>query len=252
MDINANLAGKVVLVTGGSRGLGRVIATEFAAAGCDVVVASRKLPACEEVATDLQRSFGRRAVGIACHVGVWSDCERLVSEVYRVFGRFDVLINNAGVSPAYDRSIDTLSEELFDKIIAVNLKGPFRLCALAGSRMAAHGGGAIVNISSSAASHPEAAAIPYSAAKAGVNAMTKALAALFGPTVRVNCIQPWGIATDMSRHIMPDAIAVLARDHAIKRFARPEEIARAAVFLASEASSFTTGTILRVDGGMPG
>jgi NAD(P)-dependent dehydrogenase (short-subunit alcohol dehydrogenase family) len=252
MDINANLAGKVVLVTGGSRGLGRVIATEFAAAGCDVVVASRKLPACEEVATDLQRSFGRRAVGIACHVGVWSDCERLVSEVYRLFGRFDVLINNAGVSPAYDGNIETLSEELFDKIIAVNLKGPFRLCALAGSRMAAQGGGAIVNISSSAASHPETAAIPYSAAKAGVNAMTKALAALFGPTVRVNCIQPWGIATDMSRHIMPDAIAVLSRDHAIKRFARPEEIARAAVFLASEASSFTTGTILRVDGGMRG
>lgn len=251
MDIDANLAGKVVLVTGGSRGLGRVIATEFASAGCDVVVASRRLPACEEVATDLERSFGRRAVGIACHVGVWNDCERLVAEVYRVFGRLDVLINNAGVSPAYD-SIETLSEELFDKIIAVNLKGPFRLCALAGSRMAAHGGGAIVNISSSAASHPEATAIPYSAAKAGVNCMTKALAALFGPTVRVNCVQPWGIATDMSRHIPSDAIATLARDHAIKRFARPEEIAKAAMFLASEASSFTTGSILRVDGGMPG
>jgi NAD(P)-dependent dehydrogenase (short-subunit alcohol dehydrogenase family) len=251
MDIDANLAGKVVLVTGGSRGLGRVIAAEFASAGCDVVVASRRLPACEEVATHLERSFGRRAVGIACHVGVWNDCERLVSEVYRVFGRLDVLINNAGVSPAYDR-IETLSEELFDKIIAVNLKGPFRLCALAGSRMAAHGGGAIVNISSSAASHPEATAIPYSAAKAGVNCMTKALAALLAPTVRVNCVQPWGIATDMSRHIPPDAIAVLARDHAIKRLARPEEIAKAAVFLASEASSFTTGSILRVDGGMPG
>jgi NAD(P)-dependent dehydrogenase (short-subunit alcohol dehydrogenase family) len=251
MNMNSNLAGKVVLVTGGSRGLGRVIASEFAAAGCDVVVASRKLPACEEVATDLQRSFGRRAVGIACHVGVWSDCERLVSEVYQIFGRFDVLINNAGVSPAYD-SVETLSEELFDKIIAVNLKGPFRLCALAGSRMVAHGGGAIVNIGSSAASHPEVNAIPYSAAKAGVNAMTKALAALFGPTVRVNCIQPWGIATDMSRHVMPDAIAVLAGSHAIKRFARPEEVARAALFLASEASSFTTGAILRVDGGLPG
>src|ERR1700733_2317344 len=231
MDINANLACKVVLVTGGSRGLGRVIATEFAAAGCDVVVASRKLEACENVATDLQRSFGRRALGVACHVGVWKDCERLVSEVYRVFGRFDVLINNAGVSPAYD-SIETLSEELFDKIIAVNLKGPFRLCALAGSRMVAHGGGAIVNIGSSAASHPEVTAIPYSAAKAGVNAMTKALAALFGPTVRVNCIQPGGIDTDMSRHISPDAVVELTRDHAIKRFARPEEIAKAAVFLA--------------------
>jgi NAD(P)-dependent dehydrogenase (short-subunit alcohol dehydrogenase family) len=251
MDIKSNLAGRVVLVTGGSRGLGRAIAREFAAAGCDVVVASRKLSACEDVAADLEHSFGRRAVGIACHVGIWSDCERLIAEVYRIFGRLDVLINNAGVSPAYD-NIETLSEELFDKIVSVNLKGPFRLCALAGSRMIASGGGSIVNIGSSAASHPEPNAIPYSVAKAGVNAMTKALATLFGPTVRVNCIQPWGIATDMSRHISSDAIAMLVREHAIKRFARPEEIAGAVLYLASDAASYTTGAILRVDGGLPG
>ena len=249
--MSSDLPGKVALVTGGSRGLGQVIAGQFAAAGCDVVIASRKLERCEAVAAEIANAFGRRAVGVACHVGVWNDCERLISAVYSAFGRLDILVNNAGMSPAH-ADIASLSEELFDKILAVNLKGPFRLSALAGTRMKAAGGGAIVNISSSSATHPLPEALPYSAAKAGVNAMTKGLAAIFGPTVRVNCVQPWGIATDMSQAVAPSEIAALTRDHAIKRFARADEVAKAAVFLASDASSFTTGAILRVDGGMPG
>lgn len=249
--MTVELTGKVALVTGGSRGLGRVIASQFAGSGCDVIVASRKLAACEQAAAELERTYRRRAVGIACHVGLWSDCERLVSDAYEAFGRIDILVNNAGVSPAYG-GLESVSEDLFDKIINVNLKGPFRLSALVGTRMMADGGGSIINIGSSAATHPLKTAIPYSAAKAGVNAMTKALASLMGPAVRVNCVQPWGIETDMSRAVAPAEIAVLAHDFAIKRFARPEEVASMVLYLASDAASFITGAIMRVDGGMPG
>ena len=251
LHVDTSLAGKVALVTGGSRGLGREICTQLAAAGCDIVVASRKLPACERAAAEIAAVSGRRALGIACHVGSWDDCARLVAATYDAFGRLDVLINNAGVAPA-SLELETMTEELFDKIIAVNLKGPFRLSALVGRRMQAQGGGVIVNISSSAATHPLPAAIAYSMAKGAVNTMTKALAALLGPSVRVNCVQPWGIVTDMSKHIPVAQIERLASTHAIRRFARPEEVASAVVFLAGGASSFTTGAVLRVDGGMPG
>jgi NAD(P)-dependent dehydrogenase (short-subunit alcohol dehydrogenase family) len=246
-----DLTGKVALVTGGARGIGRAICELFAEAGADLIIASRKLEACQAVADELAARHGVRTAAIGFNASVWADCDRLAEEGWARFGRIDILVNNAGVSPAYD-SIENISEALFDKIVAVNLKGPFRLAAVIGARMVRAGGGAIVNIGSSAASHPVPSAIPYSAAKAGLTNMTRGLASLFGPNVRVNCVQPAGTATDMSANFSEDFIQEFLRDYAIKRFARPEEVAAAALYLASEAASFSTGTVLRVDGGIPG
>ena len=126
-----DLTGKVAVVTGGSRGLGREMVLAFAARGADVVIASRKLDACEAVAREVEASTGRRALPVACHVGRWDDCDAPVDAAYDEFGRVDVLVNNAGMSPLYPTS-STSTEELFDKVIDVNLKGPFRLSALVG------------------------------------------------------------------------------------------------------------------------
>ncbi|MGZ4704134.1 MAG: SDR family NAD(P)-dependent oxidoreductase, partial [Acidimicrobiales bacterium] len=124
-----DLTGKVAVVTGGSRGIGRAVAEGFAVAGADVVIASRKLDNCEIAAREIEEATGRRALPVACHVGRWDDCDHLVDAVYREFGHLDVLVNNAGMSPLYD-DVANVSEELFDKVLAVNLKGPFRLMAL--------------------------------------------------------------------------------------------------------------------------
>ncbi len=129
-----SLAGKVALVTGGSRGLGRAMVRGFARAGADVVIASRKLDACEALAAEVEATTGRRALAYACHVGRWEELDGLVDAAYARFGRVDVLVNNAGMSPVYPRPVD-VSEELYDKVLAVNLKGPFRLTALIGTRM---------------------------------------------------------------------------------------------------------------------
>ena len=141
------LAGKVALVTGGSRGLGRSMVLAFAAAGADVVVTSRKLDACQAVAAEVEAQ-GRRALPVACHVGHWDELDGLVEQAYGTFGRVDVLVNNAGMSPLYPDLV-SVSEELWDKVLGVNLKGPFRLTALVGTRMAdGPYGGSIINVSS--------------------------------------------------------------------------------------------------------
>ncbi len=250
-DSKLDLTGKIALITGGARGIGRAVSEAFAAAGADLIIASRKLDACKAVAADLSARFEVRAVGLGFNLSSWDDCDRLVDEAWQAFGRIDILVNNAGVSPAYE-SIDTLSEALFDKIMAVNLKGPFRLAALIGTRMVAAGGGAIVNIGSSSATQPVPSAIPYSMAKAGVTNLSKGLASLFGPTVRVNTVQPAGTATDMNAALPDDVLHDLLRDYTIKRFARPEEVANAVLYLASDAASYSTGSVIRVDGGVAG
>src|SRR4051812_35549524 len=135
-----DLTGKVAVVTGGSRGIGRAVAEGLAAAGADVVVASRKADACERAAAEIAAATGRRAVGVDCHVGQWADCDRLVETVYGEFGRCDVLVNNAGMSPLYD-DLPSVTEELYDKVHAVNARGPFRLSVLVGSRVASSDGG---------------------------------------------------------------------------------------------------------------
>jgi NAD(P)-dependent dehydrogenase (short-subunit alcohol dehydrogenase family) len=241
-----DLSGKVAIVTGGSRGLGRAMAVAFAKAGADIVIASRKLDACQVVAGEVER-LGRKALPVATHVGKWSDNDRLADAAYTRFGRVDVLVNNAGMSPLAP-SLSETSEDLFDKVIAVNFKGPFRLSSLVGERMAKGQGGVIINLSSSASFKPEPNTVPYSGAKAAINAMTVALAKAFAPKVRVNCIAPGPFLTDVSgawrdNEQFKNAIG-------LKRFGNPDEIVGTALYLASDASSFTTGAVIRVDGGV--
>jgi NAD(P)-dependent dehydrogenase (short-subunit alcohol dehydrogenase family) len=244
-----DLTGKVALVTGGSRGLGHAMVLGFAAAGADVAIASRKLDACVKTAGEVE-ALGRQAFPFACHVGEWDQLEKLTDAVYERFGRIDVLVNNAGMSPIAASSLET-SEALFDKVLAVNLKGTFRLTALVGSRMAAGDGGSIINISSTASILPTPTTAPYAAAKAGVNAITVAYAHEFGPTVRVNCIMAGPFHTDVSKAwSRTEGFTQRAQaEFASGRAGEPEEIVGAALYFASDASSFTTGSVLRLDGG---
>ncbi|MEB3366437.1 SDR family NAD(P)-dependent oxidoreductase [Saccharopolyspora mangrovi] len=245
-----DLSGRVAMVTGGSRGLGKAIALGLARAGADVIISSRKQEACEEAAAEVERETGRRAHPISAHVGRWDRLDGLVDDVYQRVGRVDVLVNNAGMSPLYD-SVEGITEELFDKVIAVNLKGPFRLSALVGSRMAESGGGSIINISSAAATRPRPSVLPYAAAKAGLNAITTGFAHTFGPSVRCNAIMAGTFHTDVSASWDPAEFAARAQRFALQRGGRPDEIVGMAVYLASEASSYTTGAVLAVDGGQP-
>jgi len=243
-----DLSGKVALVTGGTRGLGREMVAGFAQAGADVVIASRDAGACAAYAAEITAATGRRAVGYGVHVGHWDELDGLVEAAYNAFGRVDVLVNNAGMSPLYD-SVDTVSEALFDKVIAVNLKGPFRLAALVGTRMAAGGGGSIINISSAAAVRPRPDVLPYAAAKAGLNALTAGLARTFGPTVRCNAIMAGTFLTDVSKAWDQDRFSERSRGFALQRGAEPVEVVGTALYLASDASSYTTGAVIAVDGG---
>ncbi|MET9289319.1 SDR family NAD(P)-dependent oxidoreductase [Nocardia beijingensis] len=243
-----SLTDKVVVVTGGSRGLGKQMVLAFAEAGADVVIASRKLDGCAALADEVRGRFGRRALPVACNVSDWAQCDALVETVYDAFGRVDVLVNNAGLSPLYP-SLDQVTEALFDKVIGVNLKGPFRLSALIGGRMAADGGGSIINISSIEAIRPEPFAVPYSAAKAGLNALTGGLAQTFAPNVRVNTIQCGPFETDIATAWPDELRAELTKHNALRRVGKPEEIVGAALFFATEASAFCTGATLAIDGG---
>ncbi|MVU80363.1 glucose 1-dehydrogenase [Nocardia sp. ET3-3] len=243
------LSGKVSVVTGGSRGLGREMVLALAEAGSDVVIASRKLEACEELASDVHAKTGRRALPVACNVGDWAQCEALVEAAYGEFGTVDVLINNAGMSLLYP-SLDQVSEAMFDKVMATNLKGPFRLSALIGARMAAGGGGSIVNISSIEAAHPEPLAVPYAAAKAGLEALTMGFAQTYGPAVRVNTIRCGAFDTDIAKAWPPQMRAELARHTALGRIGVPADIVGAALFFASDASAYCTGSTLALDGGI--
>lgn len=244
---NFRLDGRVALVTGGTRGLGWEIARAFAAAGASVIVSSRHADACEAAVAKL-RQDGAMALGVACHVGHWDEVERLAATAEEWKGGVDVLVNNAGISPRYER-LTTITEELWDKVVAVNLKGPFRLSALIGEAMQRRGRGSIINVSSTGAVRPTHDIAPYAAAKSGLNAMTVALADAFGPEVRVNCIMPGPFMTDISVHWDQDLFAAMTREFPLHRGGRPEEIAGAALYLASDYSSFTTGAIIPVDGG---
>jgi NAD(P)-dependent dehydrogenase (short-subunit alcohol dehydrogenase family) len=242
------LAGRHALITGGSRGLGREIAFAFARAGADVTVASRRLESCQATVEQITAQTGRRAVPIRAHVGDWQDVDALAEAAYDAFGRIDVLVNNAGMSPVYPEP-QAVTEELWDKVLAVNLRGPFRLTALVGPRMAADGGGSVINVSSVASRYPTPDVIPYAAAKAGLNAITQAFAHAWAPSVRVNAIVPGTFMTDISHAWDTERFAQHSAHFAARRGGRPEEIAGAALYLATDASSYTTGALLDVNGG---
>jgi NAD(P)-dependent dehydrogenase (short-subunit alcohol dehydrogenase family) len=245
-----DLTGKVALVTGGSRGLGREMALGFAEAGADVVVASRKLDACRAVAAEVE-ARGRRALALAVNLTHWDELDGLVDAAYDGLGRVDVLVNNAGSSLLYP-DLGGVTEALWDKVVGLNLKGPFRLTALVGPRMVADGGGSIINVSSTGSIRPMPFMLPYDAAKAGLNALTVGFAHAYGPTVRVNCIMAGPFLTDVAKEWdMAGFEAEVGRRHALRRGGRPDEIVGSALYFASDESSYTTGAVLRVDGGVP-
>jgi NAD(P)-dependent dehydrogenase (short-subunit alcohol dehydrogenase family) len=245
-----DLTDQVVLITGGSRGLGREMAIAVARCGADVIIASRNLDNCVAAADEIEKATGRAAMPYQVHVGRWDQLDGLVDAAYERFGKVDTLINNAGMSPLYE-SLTSVSEKLFDAVINLNLKGPFRLSALVGERMVDAGGGTIINISSTGSIRPRGDFLPYAAAKAGLNALTRGLAMAYGPAVRVNTLMAGPFFTDISEAWDLEATDARAQFSALKRVGEASEIVGAALYLASGASSFTTGATLQVDGGIP-
>jgi NAD(P)-dependent dehydrogenase (short-subunit alcohol dehydrogenase family) len=241
-----DLTDKVAVVTGGSRGLGRAMVFGLAEAGADVVVASRKLENCEAVADEIEAKTGRKAVAVACHVAYWDQCDHLVDTVYDRFGHVDVFINNAGMSPLYPNLL-AITEDYYDKVHGVNMKGPFRLAVAVGTRMYERGRGSIINVSTMGSLRPNPGDLVYACAKAGLNAMTVGLAQAFAPKVRVNCLMPGAFHTDVVAHWSEEARS--GKSSLWRRIGQPEEIVGGAIFLASDASSYMTGAVVRIDGG---
>ena len=240
-----SLTGRTALVTGGSRGLGRSMAHGLAAAGAKIVVSSRDLASCQAVVEEIV-SLGGDAAAVAAHVGRWDTLDDVVAEAIDAFGGVDVLVNNAGMSPTY-ASLVGVTEELFDKTIAVNLKGPFRLCALLGEHMRERGRGSIINIGSTGSMRPHRGIIPYAAAKSGLQTMTVGFADALGPDVRVNAILPGRFRTDVTQHWTDDQLS--GGNSRLQRIGEPDEIVGAAIYLASDASSYVTGSTMVLDGG---
>jgi NAD(P)-dependent dehydrogenase (short-subunit alcohol dehydrogenase family) len=245
-----DMTGKVVAVTGGSRGLGREMVLAFAAAGADVMIISRKQAACDELAELVGAEYGVEALPYGCHVGHWAELEPMIDAAWEHFGKVDAWVNNAGMAPTYDR-LTNVSEELFDKTVGVNFKGPFRLCALVGERMAAGDGGSVINVSSTGSLRVMEHIVPYAASKAALNAMTYGFAATYGPKVRFNVLMAGPFRTDIARDWPESSFQRIAEKHALGRIGEPEEIVGAALFLASDAGSYTSCATIRVDGGIP-
>jgi NAD(P)-dependent dehydrogenase (short-subunit alcohol dehydrogenase family) len=240
-----DFTGKVILVTGGSRGLGYQMVKAFAERGADIIIASRKLDNCEAVAQEV-RALGGTALAISAHVGKWNDCDRLIDESYAAFGRVDVLINNAGMSPAC--SSHEVTEQLFDSVLNLNFKGPFRLASQIAHRMNQGEGGCIINVSSSGGAMPLPKIIPYGSSKAALNAMSLSLAHEYGPKVRVNTLSAGPFLTDISKAWTQEMRDVNPSPRG--RPGDPPDIVTSALFLASPASVNVTGGMVRCDGGI--
>jgi hypothetical protein len=244
-----DLSGKVAVVTGGSRGIGRAVAEGLAAAGADVVVASRKLAACERAAAEIAEATGRRTLAVSCHVGDWTDCDALVDTVYREFGHCEVLVNNAGMSPVYDDLV-SVAQDLYDKVHAVNARGPFRLSSLIGTRMAEGDGGSIINVSTAGSLRPNPSDLPYAMAKAGLNAMTLGLAGAWAPKVRANVVLPGAFETDITLSWPAGFKEQAAALNPMGRIGQPQDMVGLCVFLASDAASYLNGAQILLDGGL--
>jgi NAD(P)-dependent dehydrogenase (short-subunit alcohol dehydrogenase family) len=239
-----DFSGNVALVTGGSRGLGYQMVRALAERGADVIIASRKLDNCEHVAEQM-RALGRRAHAVSAHVGRWDECDRLIDEAYAAFGRVNILVNNAGMSPQMPSH--EVSEKLFDSVVNLNFKGPFRLASQIGKRMFDGDGGCIINVSSSGSLKPLPQVVPYGSSKAALNAMSRSLAWEYAPKVRINTLSPGAFRTDIV-DAWPDkgqGPIAIPRGHA----ANAEDIVTAALFLASPHSANVTASLVRCDGG---
>jgi NAD(P)-dependent dehydrogenase (short-subunit alcohol dehydrogenase family) len=240
-----DLTGKVALVTGGSRGLGQQMVRAFAEHGADVIIASRKIEACEETAAEV-RALGRRALAFGAHVGRWAEIDKLIEAAYAEFGRIDILVNNAGMSPAAEPH--EVTEAMFDSVVNLNFKGPYYLSAQVGKRMFDGDGGVIINVSSSGGLMQLPYAAPYGASKAALNALTFSLAKAYGPKVRCNVLSAGPFLTDISKAWTEEKRE--KSDNALGRPGRPEEVITTALYLASPLSSFTTSALIKVDGGI--
>jgi len=246
-----DLTGRVALVTGGSRGLGRAMVLGLARTGADVVIASRRLETCEQVAQEVQ-ALGRQALAYAAHVGQLDSLDALLEATYARFGRLDILINNAGTNPV-TAGLSELTPELFQKVMDVNAKGPWYLASRAAPRMAQQGGGNIINVISVAGLKPPAHQGFYAASKAALHALTKVMAQEWAASgIRVNALAPGAYRSDMfdaAAKVLPGFEQGSASASLLKRVAATDEIVGSMLYLASPMSSFTTGSTLVADGG---
>jgi dehydrogenase/reductase SDR family member 4 len=246
-----SLAGKVALVTGGSRGIGRSIALQLADAGADVIVSSRKAPDLEKVAEEI-KATGRRGLAVTAHNAKMEDLKNLMARVKDEFGRLDILVNNAVANPVM-ADVLHMEEAPFDLIMSANIKGYYFLSQAAARMMVEQGsGGAIVNIASVGGFFVTPGLGPYCISKAAIIMMTKCLAVELGAhKIRVNCIAPGIVKTKFSEALWSNEkmMAELMKKMPLQKISQPEEIARTALYLASEASNFMTGSTLIIDGG---
>jgi len=246
-----DLSGKIAIVTGGSQGLGRALCLGLAQAGADIVVASRRLEVCQDVAGQVE-ALGRRALPVACDMARWDEIDQLVERCFEHFGRCDVLVNNAGVTQAPTPMLE-ISGELFDDLYGINAKGPMHLACRVAPRMAEQGGGAIVNVITMGALRPGGYLSTYCSSKAALKALTRCMAEEWAPMgVRVNAVAPGPFQTEMLDDLeraVPGFIEGSADVTMLKRVAEPAEIVGPVVFLASEAASYVTAQTLSVCGG---
>ena len=247
---NFSLNGKVALVTGGSRGIGRSIALAFAHAGADIAVTSRKLDALEKVAEEC-RAYGKRAIAVAAHAGKIDELKAMVERVMAEFGRIDILVNNAGTNPM-NVPVMKYEEKLWDSIMNLNLKGVVFLTKEVANIMKMHGGGNIINIASVEAFQVGDLSCAYDISKAGLAHFTKIAAAEMAlSNIRVNSIAPGATKTALVHALWEDKKMedYVTKSIPMHRFADPDEMAGAALYLASDAASYTTGSCIIIDGG---